>query len=176
MKLSNRQKHLLRLHGFSAVYAIGPASSISFATEDQAEALEEFLMRPLARHNNPPSVEEFLTFVHPCRFGYTANPADNIAGVADGWAFQWGFQLLARVWFEGKTHAERVIKHMHYVLPEMRKSWVDITSYPGRELMDQNIIWQGHDVGVVGMDDLTMLERLEELEFEIVRKETEWTE
>lgn len=170
MRLSNRQKHILRLHGFSAVYAIGPERSITYSTDEQAEALEAYLSNPIVRHNAPPDIFEFITVTHPCRFGFTGNPADNLASTADGWAFHWGYSLLARVWFEGKGSAETVITHMQNTFINMRKSWVDLRAYPGRELLDQQIIWEARDIGLEGMDDLAMLERLEDLEWQIARE------
>ncbi len=171
MRLSKRQKNILRRHAFSAIYAIGPDRQVAYATEAQAEALEEYLSIPQLGHNYRPDVTEFLTLVQPVRFGFTSNPADNMASTADGWAFHWEYKLLGRIWFEDRSIAETVIKHMQQAHPAMRKSWINISCYPGRELFDLDLVFIARDLGYEGMDDLSMLERLEDLEYEILKKE-----
>lgn len=171
MRLSNRQKNLLRLHQFSAVYVIGPEQGVVYSTTEQAEALQLFLMNPRLGHNYQPALDEFVTLAQPVRLGWTASPADSMAVQADGWAFHWEYKLLARVWFMGRSVAEQVIGSMQTSHPHMRKSWINIAHNPGREMFDMELTCIARDLGHAGMDDLGMLERLEDLEFKLMREE-----
>lgn len=171
MRLSQRLKNILRHRGFSAMYVIGPESSVVYSTQIQAEALQRYLDEPRLGHNRPPGLDEFLTIVHPVRIGSTSNPADSIASTGDGWSWEWEYKLLGRVWFENKRQGEIFLAYIqdHYI--GMRKSWVKIDGWPGRELFDFELICLAKEIGFRGMDDYALLLRLEEIERQILDKE-----
>jgi hypothetical protein len=171
MRLSQRQKNILRHHGFSAMYVIGPESSVVYSTQVQAEALQVFLEEPRIGHNRPPQLEDFITIVHPVRIGSTSNPADSIASTGDGWSWEWEYKLLGRVWFENKSQAEIFLHYIQDRYIGMRKSWVKINGWPGRELFDLELVILAREIGFQGLNDYSMLLRLEEIEHHILAKE-----
>jgi len=171
MRLSQRQKNVLRHRGFSAMYVIGPESSVVYSTQEQAEALQRFVEEPRLGHNRPPALEDFVTITHPVRIGSTSNPADSIASTGDGWSFEWEYKLLGRVWFESKHQADIYLHYIQDYYIGVRKSWVKLDGWPGRELFDFELIVLAKEIGLRGMDDYAMLLRLEEIERQILDKE-----
>lgn len=171
MRLSQRQKNILRHRGFSAMYVIGPESSVVYSTQEQAEALQRFVEEPRLGHNRPPDLDEFLTIIHPVRIGSTSNPADNIASTGDGWSWEWEYKLLGRVWFERKSQADIFLAYIQDYYIGVRKSWVKIDGWPGRELFDFELICLAREIGLKGMDDYGLLLRLEDIERDIDDKE-----
>lgn len=161
----------MRHRGFSALYVIGPGSSVVYSTQEQAEALQRFIEEPRIGHNRPPQLEDFVTMVHPVRIGSTSNPADSIASTGDGWSFHWSYDLLGRVWFENKRQGDIFLHYIQDYYVGVRKSWVKIDGYPGRELFDFELVCLAKEVGFRGMDDYAMLLRIEEIERAILDKE-----
>lgn len=173
MRLSQRHKNLLRKHRYSAVYAIGPAEPVYFSTTAQAEALDAFLQEPRLGHNYQPPFEEFVTSAHPVRLGYTSDPAQAMVTAGDGWSFQWEYRLLGRVWFPGKASAEILLRYLHEHHPGMRKSWINLTAYPGREMFDWELKMVGKDLGLEGLDDVDLMDKLQEYENKLIDAITE---
>lgn len=171
MRLSARRKNILRHRGYTALYVIGPEQSVTYSTQEQAEALQRFVEEPRLGHNRPPPLEDFVTMVHPARIGITSNPAESIASTGDGWSFHWSYVLLGRVWLENKTQAEVLLGYIQDQYIGVRKSWFRINGWPGRELFDLELIYIAKEVGLTAKDDYAMLLRLEEIEHHILAKE-----
>jgi len=172
MKLADKYKHLLRVHKFSAIYVIGTEGPVVYPTEEQISDLERYLKNPKQRYNREREISDFLTWHWPAKIGATSNPADNIVNVADGYSFQWKFAMLARVWFPSPTAAHQMVEVMMQSYPKaMRKSWVDLSVFQGREFLEFEIKTLANLRGLRGLDDLEMAETLEELWYQNTKRE-----
>jgi len=172
MKLSDKQKHILRAHKFSAIYVIGTEGPVVYPTEEQISDLEKFLSDPKKRYNRPREINDFLTWHWPAKIGATSNPADNIVNVADGYSFNWKYTMLARIWFPSPGAAQQMVEVMMRAYPEaMRKSWVDLRVFQGREFLEFEIKTLANLRGMNGLDDLEMAETLEELWYQNAKRE-----
>lgn len=174
MKLSPRQRNLLQRHQFCAIYAIGPDEEIAYSTVEQVDSLQQHVRNPLVGHNYQPGLSEFVTLARPVKLGVTQNPGESMAVTGDGWSPVWAYELLGRVWLEGRDAAKRAVQQLKKPHQPMRKAWIDIESYPGREMFDFELRCICRDlVGGDVYDDIGMLERLEELEWDLYRRQAD---